>query len=76
MPITDDGTKQEEDDEDMGDWGPAVWQQMKDDIEWLKSLIVPAVTAKGEDRGPPWILIMTGCLTPIIVALLTTQPWN
>lgn len=62
------------DDPDMGDWGPAAWQQMRNDIEWLKALVTG--NQPREKTGPPWIVIVTGCLTPILVAILSTQPWK
>jgi hypothetical protein len=57
--------------DDLGGWGPKAWDQLRADVDW----VIGVMRARME-KGPPWFLILSGCIVPIVIAVIATSPWK
>lgn len=52
-------------------------EQVKAEIEWIKVVVGgKAPSTVPEKTSPPWLLILSGTITPVAVAIIATQPWK
>jgi len=55
----------------------ATVNQIKAEIEWVKVVVQGKAPAEVPVKtSPPWLLILTGTITPLAVAIIATQPWK
>lgn len=52
-------------------------ERLQAELEWIKMVLGGKVPEhQPEKTSPPWVLILIGSVTPLGVAILTTQPWK
>lgn len=55
----------------------AALEQLKAEIAWLKLVLAGKAPEEHPDNtSPPWVLILVGAITPLAVAIVSTQPWK
>lgn len=51
--------------------------RLQSELEWVKMVVGGKPPKEHEDStSPPWVLILIGCITPLCVAIVSTQPWK